>query len=415
MVGEPIAIGTASYSQAAIVDVVKALNGDLDGIAAVLTDAIHDNIDELEDDLRIGTHESCRGNISMILTMLGDGARPSLAVPGPEALAYAKEYVHRHHGFELLQRAYRTGQASFSQMWLDQLRLRAEDINEFANTFSFFNSWLFAWVETLESRLTEYYMSERERHLRGVSAMRAEQVQSILEGASVDIAATSARLRYELDRNHIAFIVWADAAQLDKLGGSAMFGAMEQQAAETAELLGATDHLTVPLRGYLACWAGFRSRSPDFDGSLAPSRRQLHIALGERGQGLAGFRRSHEEAVMARQVHQLRQPTPRSCVRFGDVALDALLMQNPGEARRFVRTQLGSLAADSDAAARLRATVAVFLQENASFVHAARRLGIHENTVAYRVRRAEEMLGRELKDNQVELQTALRLARLSLE
>jgi hypothetical protein len=411
------AVRPSHFSREAIIDVIKSMSGDLDGVAAVLTDAIHDNIDELEDDLRIGTHLSCRSNVGMIVTMLGDELRPSLAVPGPEALAYAKEYVHRHHGFELLQRAYRTGQARFSQIWLDELRERADDADSLAHTYGFFNEWLFAWVETLESRLTEYYMAERERHLRGVSAMRAEQVQSILEGASVDIAATSARLRYELDRNHVAFIVWADAAQLDKLGGSAMFGAMEQQAAETAEMLGATDHLTVPLRGYLACWAGFRGRAggTESDCSIAPNRRQLHIAIGELGEGIAGFRRSHEEAVMARQVHQLRQPSPRSCVRFGDVALDALLMQNPAEARRFVRTQLGSLAADSDAAARLRATVAVFLQENASFVHAARRLGIHENTVAYRVRRAEEMLGRELKFNQVELQTALRLARLSFE
>ncbi len=101
-------------------------------------------------------------------------------------------------------------------------------------------------------------------------------------------------------------------------------------------------------------------------------------------------------------------------VHFADVALDALLMQNPAEARRFVAGQLGSLAEDSDAASRLRTTVAAFLQENASFLHTARRLGVHENTVAYRIRRAEELLGRELKCNQVELLTALRLAELNL-
>ena len=147
---------------------------------------------------------------------------------------------------------------------------------------------------------------------------------------------------------------------------------------------------------------------------LAGSRRGLGVALGQIGKGIAGFRRSHEEAVLARRVHQLRQPASGSCVRFDDVALDVLLMQNPAEASRFVKQQLGELADDTDAASRLRATVAVFLQENASFLHAARRLGVHENTVAYRIRRAEELLGRELKTSQVELQTALRLARLNL-
>jgi hypothetical protein len=197
----------------------------------------------------------------------------------------------RHHGFELLQRAYRTAQARFSQMWLEQLRTRSHDVDELAQTFGFFNDWLFAWVETLESRLTEYYMAERERHLRGVTAMRAEEVGAILAGASVDILATSRRLRYELGRGHVAFVIWAGEAQLDRANGHLLFAAMEQLAAETAELIGALDHLTVPLHGYLACWAGFRGPAavgelpPQF---LAGSRRGLGVALGQLGKGIAG-------------------------------------------------------------------------------------------------------------------------------
>ena len=409
--------GPSSLHRDAIVEVVKVMSADLDGVAGELTDAIHANLRELEDDLRLGTHQSCRSNLGMIMTMLAEGTRPSLAVPPAEALAYAKEYVHRHHGLELLQRAYRTAQASFSQMWLEELRLRADDADELALTFGFFSEWLFEWVETLESRLTEYYVAERERHLRGVTAMRAEEVRAILEGTSVDVVAAGRRLRYELDRAHLAFVIWAPEAQLDQAHGHVLFATMEQLAAETAELIGARDHVTVPLHGYLACWAGFRedpalSNLPA--GFPARSRRRLDVAFGALGEGIAGFRRSHEEALLARRVHLLRRPASSAYVHFGDVALDALLMQNPAEARRFVARQLGSLAEDSDAAARLRTTVASFLQENASYLHTARRLGVHENTVAYRIRRAEELLGRELKGNQVELQTALRLARLNL-
>lgn len=412
------AVKSTRYSREAIVDVVKSMSGDLDDIAGELTDAIHDNIDELEDDLRISTHLSCRSNVGMIMAMLADEVRPSMAVPGPEALTYAKEYVHHQRSFELLERAYRTGQARFSQIWLDALRERADDADSLAGTFGFFNEWLFAWVETVESRLTEYYMHERDRYLHGAGAAHAEEVQSILEGASIDVAATSVRLRYDLDRTHLAFIVWSEEAALHRNGGHVLHGVMERQASETAELLGARDHLTVPLRGYLAAWVGFQGpvghlKLPDRPPS--PSHRQLHIAFGEPGSGVTGFRRSHEEARMARRVQQLRRGGPSSCVRFADVSLDALLIQNPREARRFVTRQLGELSADTDAAARLRATVAVFLQENASFVHAARRLGVHENTILYRIRRAEELLGHELKNSPVELQTALRLSRLILE
>ena len=45
---------------------------------------------------------------------------------------------------------------------------------------------------------------------------------------------------------------------------------------------------------------------------------------------------------------------------------------------------------------------------------AAARLGVHKNTVAYRIRRAEELLGYGVRERQLELQTALRLAPLDL-
>ena len=81
-------------------------------------------------------------------------------------------------------------------------------------------------------------------------------------------------------------------------------------------------------------------------------------------------------------------------------------------ARRFAERELGPLAAGDDATVRLASTLAVFLDEGASFVRAARRLGVHTNTVTYRVRRAEELLGHPVAERQLELRVALRLARL---
>jgi DNA-binding PucR family transcriptional regulator len=81
------------------------------------------------------------------------------------------------------------------------------------------------------------------------------------------------------------------------------------------------------------------------------------------------------------------------------------------EARRFVAAELGPLGAGDDATRRLSSTLRVFLEEGASYVRAARRLGVHENTVTYRVRRAEEILGHRVRERQLELRAALRLAR----
>jgi DNA-binding PucR family transcriptional regulator len=59
---------------------------------------------------------------------------------------------------------------------------------------------------------------------------------------------------------------------------------------------------------------------------------------------------------------------------------------------------------------RLRATLQVFLEENGSNTRTGRRLGIHQNTVAYRVTRAEELLERPVTQRRLRLQVALQLA-----
>ncbi len=409
---------TVRVQHAAILEVAQAMSSDLDGVARELSDMIHAQISELDHDLRLATHESCRANLGAIMSMLSEGLLPGLATAPPEALAYAKEYVRRGLGLETLQRAYRIGQATLSRMWLEELRIRADDAEELADTFGFFNEWLFQWVETLEHRLTEYYMVERERRLRGTSAMRSEQVRMILDGSPIDIRNASATLRYELDRRHVAYVVWTTGATLDAPNGNVLFGEMERVAADVAALMGATDHLTVPLGGYLACWAGFRQapRAETLTGTLPlVTNSWINVALGQVGDRIVGFRRSHEEAVLARRVHQLRsQERQPTCVRFSDVALEVMLTYSREEARRFVAQQLGDLAGEDKSVARLRDTLRVFLEENGSFQNAAARLGVHKNTVAYRIRRAEELLGHGVKERQLELQTALRLAPLDL-
>jgi DNA-binding PucR family transcriptional regulator len=114
--------------------------------------------------------------------------------------------------------------------------------------------------------------------------------------------------------------------------------------------------------------------------------------------------------LLARHVIQLGRRAPGALARYGDVALTGLLTHDVPEARRFTQRELGALGAETDAARRIAATLRVFLEEGSSFVRAARRLGVHENTVAYRVRRAGELLGHPVEDRQLELRVALMLA-----
>ena len=75
--------------------------------------------------------------------------------------------------------------------------------------------------------------------------------------------------------------------------------------------------------------------------------------------------------------------------------------------RTWVVETLGSLAEDDDQNARLRETLRVFLQENGSFKATAERLTLHKNTVQYRVRKAEEGLGRSVGESRLDIELAL--------
>jgi sugar diacid utilization regulator len=72
---------------------------------------------------------------------------------------------------------------------------------------------------------------------------------------------------------------------------------------------------------------------------------------------------------------------------FGVVAPLALMAVSINLVRKWVIEMLGTLADDDDHNARLRGTLAAFLQENGSYRAAAERLTLHKNTVQYRIRK----------------------------
>jgi hypothetical protein len=393
--------------------IIETLSGELDAIAASLTETIHEHLDELDDDMRTWTLQSTRANLGVIVTLMREGGDPETAQPPPEAIGYAKEFVVRGLDLALLQRAYRTAQGEFAGMILARLRAATDDADHLAEAMAFFNAWIFAWIETVERRLTDVYMHEREQWVRGTAAVRAAEVRALLGGGVADPAAVSLRLGYELARFHVGYVIWSEEAGERPGDAGALFGAMERAAAAVADSLGAGLPLTVAEGRHLACWAGLRA-PPDLARLRLPGAagRELSVAAGTPAAGVEGFVLSHREALLARRVAQLRGEGAGARARFPDLALEALLVDDPDAARRFATRELGPLAAPEDATVRLASTLAIFLEEGGSFVRAARRLGVHANTVAYRIRRAESLLGRPVAERQLELRVALRLARL---
>ncbi|HEX5608664.1 MAG TPA: helix-turn-helix domain-containing protein [Solirubrobacterales bacterium] len=407
------AISVPRDSRGEIAALVEELSAELDDVAAALADTIHEHLDELDDDMRVWTLQSTRANLGVMVTLMREGADPRSVMAPPEAIGYAKEYVVRGLDFVLLQRAYRTAQGVFAGMILERLRQATDDADHLADAMGFFNAWIFAWIEAIERQLTDVYMAEREQWVRGAAAMRAAEVRAILGGAEVDVTEVSGRLGYDLDRHHVGFVVWKETAEDSPGAAGALFGEMEQVAAAVAESLGSRSALTVAQGRHLACWAG--RHELQHLGDLRVPRgagKGLSVAAGTPAHGVDGFVLSHSEALLARRVAQLRGDSAAR-VTFPDVSLEALMIDDPEAARRFAKRELGPLTAEDDATRRLASTLAIFLDEGASFTRAARRLGVHTNTVTYRVHRAEELLGHSASERQIELRVALRLAGLA--
>lgn len=105
--------------------------------------------------------------------------------------------------------------------------------------------------------------------------------------------------------------------------------------------------------------------------------------------------RSYEEAH--RTIETLRRIGRTGTVTaFADLGIHRLLLQVPdlSELRSFAADVLGSLSlGDRERRAEYLTTLACYLRENSSPQRAARFLHVHPNTVAYRIKRIEEITG----------------------
>ena len=80
---------------------------------------------------------------------------------------------------------------------------------------------------------------------------------------------------------------------------------------------------------------------------------------------MTGFRRTHRDAADTAKVALASRRRAGSVIPFHAVELAALLAGDPERTRRFVHERLGALARDDDESGRLRATLMLYLEENA--------------------------------------------------
>jgi DNA-binding PucR family transcriptional regulator len=363
---------------------------------------------QTDEDFRAGLLLSCQSNLRTIWQQLLSGAPTDQVVPPHEAISWAHELVHRGMDLSVLLRAYRLGHAMVEERF-ETVAAELDIPREIRwRVLAEASRYLFAYVDAVCTRLVQDYEQERARWIRGAMAARAELVKAIIEGETVDARAATATLRYDVTRRHLGFIVWADAVAQ---GGAVGSAALDAAAVALAAEFGGGQVLTVQI-GERVVWAWTAHTRPAEPEEVSASalHQGMRAAVGRPHQGLRGMARSHHEARAARRVSELLASRSATITGYRSVSLTALLTIDPGEATRFVEAELGKLADMTEATIRLRDTLRVYLDEKQSPTRAARRLGVHENTVTYRVKQSEEILKCSIDERRLELETALLLS-----
>jgi hypothetical protein len=167
----------------------------------------------------------------------------------------------------------------------------------------------------------------------------------------------------------------------------------------------------------------FAARLRDVQPVLESDRSRIRFTAGisAPAEGVAALAGALHEAQSARRLATIRAaaaapaPVPAVCVVTSDeVASHELLLASvPGSVLRSFRDRLlGPLVAyDERHRAELLPTLREFLACSGSWNACAARMYVHVNTVRYRIRRIEELTGRDLSclDDQVDFFLALRI------
>ena len=323
------------------------------------------------------------------------------------AVEYARRQAQRGTPLTALLRSYRLGHACFSDWLLRELARQADDAQMITAATLDMSKIVAGYIDQTSEEIVAAYTRERENWLRNRSAARAARIRGLLSGERIEGRAAEATLGYRLRQYHVGVVCWTGgvAASVDNITR------LDRGIREVAGQAGCSgDPLFLP-RDESSAWAwlplGIRDRFDSAAASTAGVDGDIRFAFGDAEKGAPGFRVTHRQAVAAQAVALAAGSRAPRAVAFGEVAPVAMMLGSADLLRAWVLSTLAGLAADDEHHARLRDTLLVFLQAGGSYKTTAEQLMLHKNTVQYRIRKAQESLGRPVGDNRHDVELAL--------
>lgn len=357
-------------------------------------------------------YASIESNIETILHLAQGAIALNDIEPPTAAITYGRRLAQRGVSSNALVRAYRLGQRRFVNVAMVEISRTEPDRDVAMAAAQLMHDVASAYIDRVAEKVVADYESERERWLANRNTVRAEVLTALLDGSEVDAAAGESALGYRLRQNHLGVVVW----DTDHEGSTSALQRLEMLVTSISEAAGgAGQHLFIPRDRSLG-WAwvplGWASEGLDETGIrkvLDATGSSMRVALGTPGKALTGFRSTHAESMRAYAVATMANGSALGVTDYAEsgVKAAALLAGDLPGTRDLVATSLGGLAADDEAAERLRETLLEFLTNDSSYQTTAERIHAHRNTVRYRVAKALELRGRPLDDDRFNLQLAL--------
>jgi hypothetical protein len=383
-------------------------------LAEVSGDVYHlivQEISQLRGDRRILSllEASVGENVATMVHVIQHGIDLDQVHAPAAAEEYARRLAQHDVPVAVLLRAYRIGSARFQDRCLAELGQRTDNAALISTAGLHIARVVAVYIDKVSEEVVSAYEREKENWLRNQSVARAARVRALLRNEPVEVDASEAILGYRLRQHHLGTVTWIAEAPT----GTDALSLLERATAEMAIQTRCEGRpIFVPQDEFSAwAWLPLGARREIALTGLAVTTiggaERIRFAFGEPAAGVAGFRRTHQQALSAQAVALAAGPSGQLVTSFGEVAPLALMSGSIELLRAWVSETLGPLAGDDDHHARLRTTLRIFLHENGSYKTTAERLILHKNTVQYRVRKAEESLRRPVIQDRLRIEVAL--------
>jgi hypothetical protein len=328
--------------------------------------------------------------LTAICSGLSNGRRAPAHLP-PGAVAQAAAAAASGVAWSTVARTYGVAHAVVWEQLIAEVEASELDAAGRAVVLQVLSRFLFTLVDHVTAELGVVHARELERLVRSGARRRTAIVRDLLAGVPV----AEEQLGYHLRAEHLGVIAWGPERERAVVALARGVGLRLLWLDGPADVLWA--------------WIGG-------DPGIAPAARRAleaavppagtRFALGGVAEGVAGFRATHRQAADAQRV---ALHGGAAVTRYGDVALEALVLQEPAVALDFARRELGALASADRRSATLRRTLRAYFAAGQNAAAAGAALGVHERTVGYRLQSAADRIGRQVGARPAELVVALRI------